>query len=410
MPPKKDTEKVNRAFDLSKWDNIDISDDESTFHPNIEDTFNIKINRTVRGRRDDEEAIKKEELLKAGTPEALKELDKLERNKKWHVGNICEVVEEKTIVNEYGKSPTKTIEFAPAGASSAELEGYFPWKDKHEQLLQEFVNLGGDLEATHKLLKRDGETLLSQDTSLFSHTYCMLTCLDAMVNYNDKLARKCAQQSQLLSHIIELAKSFRRPTRDLVHQWFSKIEAREEAHAVYQEDVDEFIKKVTGMADEKRERLLKEAEDEAKQQKSGERWVAKQMHQNANFKKVNSDGVVEENVDDIEMESEAQPLVKAMFSMTKVQRLELSPGGLDPLEVFEALPQEMKTAFESQDVPMLARLQQEMPPDIFGFHLNQCMQSGLWQHPGAHDGDSSDKDEEEEEEKEGVPADVVTDV
>eukprot|EP00397_Hematodinium_sp_SG-2012_P053489 GEMP01063900.1.p1 GENE.GEMP01063900.1~~GEMP01063900.1.p1 ORF type:complete len:268 (+),score=74.31 GEMP01063900.1:61-864(+) len=167
---------------------------------------------------------------------------------------------------------------------------------------------------------------------------------------------------------------------------------------------------VTGMADEKRERLLKEAEDEAKQQKSGERWVAKQMHQNANFKKVNSDGVVEENVDDIEMESEAQPLVKAMFSMTKVQRLELSPGGLDPLEVFEALPQEMKTAFESQDVPMLARLQQEMPPDIFGFHLNQCMQSGLWQHPGAHDGDSSDKDEEEEEEKEGVPADVVTDV
>ena len=42
------TEKVKRSFDFSKFDNIDISDDEDTFHPNIEKNFNVRINQTVR--------------------------------------------------------------------------------------------------------------------------------------------------------------------------------------------------------------------------------------------------------------------------------------------------------------------------------------------------------------------------
>lgn len=396
MPPKKETEKVKRAFDLSKWDNIDISDDESTFHPNIENSFNVKINRTVRDRRDHEEEVKKSELLQLGTPEALKELEKLERNKKWHVNNMCEVKEERTIVNQY-KDTGKKVEFAPAGANDDDLQPFFPWREENKAILEEFVSLGGDLEATHQFLKRHGDILLAEDATLFSHTHCMLTCLDAKVSYDDKLVRKAAQQSQLLSHIIELAKSFHRPTRDLVYQWFSKMTDREDAREVYEQDVEQFIEKVVVMADDKRARLKKEAEEEARRKDAENSWVAQRMHNDDKYKKVDSEGNVIETDESLVQDSEPQPLVKAMYQMSKEQRLNLAPGGLDPLEVFESLPQEMQTAFASQDVPALVALQQSMPPEEFGEHLTRCIKSGLWQQPGGDDGDEDDQGPEEAE-------------
>ena len=51
MTNEKEKEKVVRAFDYSRFNNIDISDDEDTFHPNIEKNFNIKINKQVRDRK-----------------------------------------------------------------------------------------------------------------------------------------------------------------------------------------------------------------------------------------------------------------------------------------------------------------------------------------------------------------------
>ncbi len=78
--PKQQTEKVNRAFDYSKFDNIDISDDEDSFHPNIEKNFNIRINRTVRERKigdmDTEKASIKEMLSDKNERAVQQELEK----------------------------------------------------------------------------------------------------------------------------------------------------------------------------------------------------------------------------------------------------------------------------------------------------------------------------------------------
>ena len=41
----------------------------------------------------------------------------------------------------------------------------------------------------------------------------------------------------------------------------------------------------------------------------------------------------------------------------------LGPGGLDPSEVFESLPQAMKDCFESQDIAMLQQVIKEMPEE-----------------------------------------------
>lgn len=383
-------DKVKRAFDLSKWDNIDISDDESTFHPNIENSFNVKINRTVRDRRDNEEEEEKKKLLADGSPEALRQLEKLERNKKWHVGNICQVAEERTIVNEYKKqAPAGASEFLPAGTDMDTLNGYHEWKDVHLELLKEFTAAGGNFTTSHKILKDKGDILLDESTITFTHTYCMLECLEMKVQNKHAAAKKCAQQSQLCSHIIELAKSFKRPPRDLLNRWFEKTGEDSNARGVYESDVDQFIEKVTLMAKDKVQRLKEEALAEEKDKEKQERWIAKKTF--------------EEQPESVEIDESVapQPLLKVMYTMTKEQRLECAPGGLDPVEVFEALPKEMQDAFSTQDVPALVKLQETMPIDIFGFHLTQCIKAGLWQQPAGADED--DENEEGGEKDDGPP-------
>merc|ERR1711913_278487 len=51
-------------------------------------------------------------------------------------------------------------------------------------------------------------------------------------------------------------------------------------------------------------------------------------------------------------------LVDAMYTMTKEERL--GPGGLDPVEVFDSLPESLQLAFKAGDVEMLERAASEM--------------------------------------------------
>eukprot|EP00518_Triparma_eleuthera_P002000 CAMPEP_0182459038 /NCGR_PEP_ID=MMETSP1319-20130603/4254_1 /TAXON_ID=172717 /ORGANISM="Bolidomonas pacifica, Strain RCC208" /LENGTH=427 /DNA_ID=CAMNT_0024657863 /DNA_START=213 /DNA_END=1493 /DNA_ORIENTATION=+ len=137
---------MSKPFDYSKWDNIELSDDESDCHPNIEKEswFRMKHRSRVE-REENEEADKKKinkemkrdqlrideltarikkmeqpkaegddsdddledvdgmkaeilELNKAQEKRQAK-LDHYEKNKKWNVDNLSTVVDEKTIIN-----------------------------------------------------------------------------------------------------------------------------------------------------------------------------------------------------------------------------------------------------------------------------------------------------------------------
>ena len=59
-------------------------------------------------------------------------------------------------------------------------------------------------------------------------------------------------------------------------------------------------------------------------------------------------------------------------------RIDASPGGLDPVEVMESLPQSMRDAFESQQVSRLQQVAAEMDEETFKHHLDRCIKSGLW--------------------------------
>ena len=91
---------MSAGFNYSKWDRLEISDDEKDAHPNIDSSLMIRIKREQRARREAEEEMKKAQLRKVGTPEALRQVDEIDKKSRLHVDNICRVVDEKTIINK----------------------------------------------------------------------------------------------------------------------------------------------------------------------------------------------------------------------------------------------------------------------------------------------------------------------
>ena len=57
---------------------------------------------------------------------------------------------------------------------------------------------------------------------------------------------------------------------------------------------------------------------------------------------------------------------------------DLPPGGLDPMEVFESLPESMQEAFESRQKEKLEEALRSMTVDEAEYHMKRCVDSGLW--------------------------------
>ncbi len=69
----------------------------------------------------------------------------------------------------------------------------------------------------------------------------------------------------------------------------------------------------------------------------------------------------------------------AMREAEEEERLKrLGPGGLDPAEVFESLPDELKQCFESQNIQLLQETLIKMKKEEAEYHMDRCVKSGLW--------------------------------
>lgn len=149
---------TSKAFDYSKWDNIELSDDESDLHPNIDKDswFRLKHRtRIEREQREDQEILEIEqknkedqarvnviksrltrvtklsdqslsndeaedaafedtEALLIEQEELQQQIDKrnkriaeIKSKRQWNIDNICKVTEEKTIINSVQSKPLK---------------------------------------------------------------------------------------------------------------------------------------------------------------------------------------------------------------------------------------------------------------------------------------------------------------
>lgn len=445
---------MSKPFDYSKWDNIELSDDEDDVHPNIdrESWFRMKHrSRVEREEReeedkkklraemaeaefrikeikkmlaeaandaeddsDDDDDLEDTEGLKAELKELentnaqrQKKLDDYEKNKKWNVDNMCRVVEERTVLTKSSKgekfsksgyalpdddedddgkikasstkSPAKIetteakqvvkkpVEKAvspksTAPKSSAESKekkssssgalttksepkketvgptiesvamlSYYEFTEKYTDKIEHFMTLHS-LSKSKEYLLHNGNILLQENAS----NYLLLASLeDEMNGFHDKM-KLTARQSQIISNIAELAKTMQRHPGSVIVPFFKRMEQKEFL-AGFMQGVNAFIEKVQARAIVKKKEIDAEREAElAASQEEGE------------------------DLANIPVEER------------------LGPGGLDPVEVFESLPESMQRAFEQRDTDMLKDALLKMDIKDAERHMKRCSDSGLW--------------------------------
>ena len=177
------------------------------------------------------------------------------------------------------------------------------------------------MEKTKKYLFDNCDILLHEH----SQSYMLLSSLEDEMNGKTKRMKLVCRQSQILSHIQELGVSMGRDPRDVVIPFFTRIEEKQYFTA-FLEQVADFEKRIK------------------------ERAVVKRKEMDADRR--------------------------------EMENVPLGPGGLDPYEVLESLPQIMRDAFESQDIARLQGVLAEMPSNEAAMWMKKCVDSGLWNPSG----------------------------
>lgn len=360
--PPPQMEKANRrirtlAHDLKKIRARVADDDDS------DDDDDDDLNET--------EAVQAElEELKSANAARQDKLDTYEKNKTWNVDNMFAVTEERTVINptagqntytdsgfvepkdEELKPKAKAVapqkpapktsttksaakatlvgpapipEHTPPPVEVGAFETYAQFTDKYAETVELFMAIP-DLERTKEFLLKFADVVLQENSS----NYLLLASLEDEMNGHREKMKRTARQSQIITNIAELAKTLKTHPGNVIMPFFSRLEQREH--------LEEFLKGVKDF----QEKIVKRA-------------------------------VVKKAEIDAERAAEA---AKDLSEIPLEERL--GPGGLDPLEVIETLPEGMVKAFESRDVEELKAVLMTMPPEEAQRHMERCVASGLW--------------------------------
>lgn len=326
--------KTKLSFDYSKFDKIEDSDDEEAHHPNLDRGLNQRVIRISRDRKEDEIDTQKSELEAAGR---IEEAEKLERQRPLHVGNMGRVVEERTIINSAHGVQDRLVKDGEEFPID-DLEGFT--KD-NEALLKEFIE--ADWDQSRELCVKHGDALTGECVD----GWFLLQALEQADKGKDKQVEKIVTQGQIPSQIRQLASAMKRPPRDLVHRFFDRMQT-EEGKKAFKDGVDNMYKHIQARAKARKEEKLKAQE-------------AKLMSS------------------DSDAARSAKPLVEIMYDMQPAARKSLAPKGIDPVKVYEALPEPMKLAFKDSSVDLLKEAAEKMEVEVFEREFKKCIDSGLWE-------------------------------
>lgn len=330
------------GFDYSKWDRLEISDDEDTFHPNLDKGLNIRVNRITRDRKEDEINDEVKRLTDQGE---LEKAAKLEAKRPLHMDNVCHIAEERTIIQSSDGSKKDRLK----RGEEFSVDEYTLFKEDNQSVLDRFTH--ADWQTSEALLREYGEILMEQ----YANSYYMLEALNAEMRGDRPLMQKLVRQGQILSQIHQLAEPMKRPPRDLVPRFFERFE-HEASRAAFEEGVKHFEKN-----------LMQRAVDKKKEEEASAKASAPER--------------AKPHATPPASGYEAKPLVEAMYDMTKEERIEMAPGGLDPIEVFESLPEKLQQCFKTGNIELLKEVAEEMPEEEFEGHFQRTIDSGLWR-PG----------------------------
>jgi len=229
---------------------------------------------------------------------------------------------------------TKSKESSPSpsgpsrDASDISIMSYYEFTQKYADTVEEFMKIT-DLEQSKEFLLKNGDILLQENAS----NYLLLASLeDEMNGYREKM-KQTARQSQLISSIADLARSLSTHPGNVILPFFGRLQQKEY--------LEGFLAGVKDFQD----KIIKRA-------------VTKKIEM------------------DREREAEEAGEASDLKDIPKEQRL--GPGGLDPLEVIETLPECMQKAFESRDVEELKKALMSLDPKDAEYHMKRCVDSGLW--------------------------------
>jgi len=133
-----------------------------------------------------------------------------------------------------------------------------------------------------------------------------------------------AKQVVSMQYILELSKQLDVDPRGCVSAFFARIDkADKEYKDAFQDELSSFKERIRERARKRIEQAMKEVEEEERQKRIG-------------------------------------------------------PGGLDPEEVFNSLPESLQKCFESRDVALLQETIGQLDEKDARYHMKRCVDSGLW--------------------------------
>jgi len=343
-------------IDYSKWKDIEISDDEDDTHPNIDTPSLFRWRHQARVDRmgefeknksetkesldksqrqlndlknklkasDDESEKKKVEAdiekLEKQFSEWKKKESELEKQEKLAPWNCDTICREGFSKTTVNKLPDKKKELS----EEERLDHSQKFMDKYKSEIEKFGYYSNWDDSKEYLLAN--KHLACEDTA----NYLTYWCVNLQMEEKNGLMKQVAHQTIVMQYILELAKTMEVPPIACVPSFFTKIKTCDSKYMEgFNSELKAFISRIERRSKEKTDKLMAEIEAEEREKRLG-------------------------------------------------------PGGLDPQEVYEELPAELKNCFDTKDIGKLQEVLTTMKPDEAQIWLKKCIDSGLWV-PGPSD-------------------------
>ncbi|KAM7143756.1 hsp90 co-chaperone Cdc37 [Molossus nigricans] len=342
--------------DYSVWDHIEVSDDEDETHPNIDTASLFRWRHQARVERMEQFQKEKEELDRscreckrkvAECQRKLKELEVAEdEGSKVELERLQaeaqQLRKEERSWEQKLEEMRKKEKSMPWNVDTLSKDGFSKSmvNTKPEQVEEESEEVREQkhktfVEKYEKQIKHfgmlhrwdDSQKYLSDNAHLVCEetaNYLVIWCIDLEVEEKCALMEQVAHQTIVMQFILELAKSLKVDPRACFRQFFTKIKTADRQYMEgFNDELEAFKERVRGRAKLRIEKAMKEYEEEERKKRLG-------------------------------------------------------PGGLDPVEVYESLPEELQKCFDVKDVQMLQDAISKMDPTDAKYHMQRCIDSGLW--------------------------------
>lgn len=337
-------------IDYSKWKDIEISDDEDDTHPNIDTPSLFRWRHQARvdrmGEFEKNKSETKENLQKSQQElaelknklqkadeesEKLKinaDIDKLEKQFSDWKNKEADLEKQERLApwnvdticrDGFSKTTVNKMANKPKEVTDEErLSQSQAFMDKNKKQIEKFGFYSDWNDSKEYLL--ENPHLACEDTA----NYLTYWCVNLQMEEKNSLMKQVAHQTIVMQYILELAKTMDVPPIACVNSFFTKIQLCDAKYMEgFNSELAAFIGRIERRAKEKTDKLIAEIEAEEREKRLG-------------------------------------------------------PGGLDPVEVYEELPEELQRCFDSKDIQQLQDCLAKMPIAEAEVYLQKCIDSGLW--------------------------------